>query len=58
MKAEANSYVFKSIDLFRVVSSVKLTLKHENEQVQNEKGSLCISPGEWLNESEEASDRD
>lgn len=52
------SYVFKSTDLFRAVSSVKLTQKHESEQVQDVKDSLCISPGEWLNESEEASDRD
>ncbi len=49
---------FFSIDLSTTVALVKLTLRHERKQGQEEKESLCISPGEWLNESEEASDRE
>lgn len=51
-------YVFNQQISFAAVSSVKLTMQHNGEKVHDEKGPFCSSPGEWLNESEEASDRD
>lgn len=44
----------KSIDLFTTVFSLNFILTHESEQGQE----VMDSPGEWLNESEEASDRE
>ena len=49
---------FQSMDVFIRASLVKLTIKYERKQGHEEKDPVCISPGEWLNESEEASDRE